>query len=339
MRSRRLIQLARRSASALLALALASAPGRASASAEAKLIYVRGPGAERCPDEQTLRAAVRARVGYEVFLPSSLKTVVVEVAPTTPRGYRGRVQIVDERGLLVGERAMESKSDDCSDLIRALALAISIATDDGALDSVVAAPASPPPLAPSAPLDVEPPAALSPAVAPPGGPPVEPPATRGARLAVSIGPTWNLGAEPAASFGGEATVSLQYPGASLGVDVRADIPSSTAAKGGRVRAWLVAASLAPCLRLEHLFACVLGGAGSFTAEGTDIAAPHSQSAAILLVGGRLGLEAMLGERAFVVAHGDLLGLFPRHSVQIDGENVFQIGPVSASLGVGAGLLF
>ena len=43
----------------------------ASAGASAHLVYVRGAGAEQCPGEQAIRAAVGARLGYDPFFPDA----------------------------------------------------------------------------------------------------------------------------------------------------------------------------------------------------------------------------------------------------------------------------
>ena len=56
-------------------------------------MYVRDQGATRCADEGELRAAVAARVGYDLFFPWARKTVVVQVERAKPSGYRGLVQI------------------------------------------------------------------------------------------------------------------------------------------------------------------------------------------------------------------------------------------------------
>jgi hypothetical protein len=51
----------------------------ASETASARLVYVRGPGAEDCPGEQAIRAAVGARLGYDPFLAWARDTMFVEI--------------------------------------------------------------------------------------------------------------------------------------------------------------------------------------------------------------------------------------------------------------------
>ncbi|MEO6602920.1 MAG: hypothetical protein ABIQ16_23750, partial [Polyangiaceae bacterium] len=40
-----------------------------------RLVYARGPGAEQCPEQSVVRAAVASRLGYDPFFPSSDKTI------------------------------------------------------------------------------------------------------------------------------------------------------------------------------------------------------------------------------------------------------------------------
>jgi hypothetical protein len=63
----------------VVAFALALASLRAEASPAAHLVYVRDPTASVCPDEESLRQAVRRRVGYDPFFPWAKTTVVVEI--------------------------------------------------------------------------------------------------------------------------------------------------------------------------------------------------------------------------------------------------------------------
>lgn len=48
-----------------IAAAMVFVAPSAEASPSARLVYVRGAGAEACPDEATLRGAVKQRLGYD----------------------------------------------------------------------------------------------------------------------------------------------------------------------------------------------------------------------------------------------------------------------------------
>ncbi len=105
------------------------AAGSAEASPSAKLVYVRGPGAEGCPGEAELRKAVATRIGYDPFFPTASKTVIAQVT-RSPVGYRSHVQIVGDDGNVRGDRELASKGDDCAEIVSTVALAVSIALDD-----------------------------------------------------------------------------------------------------------------------------------------------------------------------------------------------------------------
>src|SRR5262249_10897903 len=130
------------------------------ASPSSQLTYVRGAGAESCPDEAELRKAVAARLGYDPFFPSAGRTIAAQIERTRG-GFAGELKMLDASGVSRGERKLPTTSHDCAEVVKSLALAISIAIDD--LDEPASVPASPSePVAPStqtpevAPLPSEP---------------------------------------------------------------------------------------------------------------------------------------------------------------------------------------
>src|SRR5204863_2165770 len=105
---------------------LLATPARGAPSA--RLTYVRAVGAEQCVDEEGLRRAVAARLGYDPFFPWARVTVVAHVRKDVG-AYRAEVTLVDEAGVSRGKREITSPGDDCAPLGAALALTISIALD------------------------------------------------------------------------------------------------------------------------------------------------------------------------------------------------------------------
>jgi hypothetical protein len=93
----------------LLALSFASS---AAAVASSRLVYARSAGAESCPDEEQLRAAVIRRLGYDPFFVSATKTIVATIAPDG-NDLRGEVQLVDERGISIGLRSLKAPVSQC----------------------------------------------------------------------------------------------------------------------------------------------------------------------------------------------------------------------------------
>ena len=133
---------------------------------KARLVYVRGAGAEQCPDEEALKNAVAARLGYYPFQTDGSITVVATL-DRSQRSSRAHVEFRDEAGKIMGVRELSSTAGDCNSLFDAIAVAISIGLEplqmpasasasQSATASTPAAVSSPPP-----PVVSSPPASLS----------------------------------------------------------------------------------------------------------------------------------------------------------------------------------
>ncbi|MGA7121912.1 MAG: hypothetical protein WBY94_17525, partial [Polyangiaceae bacterium] len=96
------------------ACALWSLPAQSTPSA--RLVYSRARGAESCPDEEAMRAAVAARVGYDPFFAWARKTIVASMAPASLRGFVAKVDLVDEQGMDHGARTLQA-SGECRELL------------------------------------------------------------------------------------------------------------------------------------------------------------------------------------------------------------------------------
>src|SRR5262249_5238402 len=94
-----------------------------------KLTFVRGSGAESCPDELELRRAVARRVGYDPFFPWAERTVIAQIDPAGRKGFSAKIHVIDTKGVLLGERQLDAVAD-CHELVQSIALAISVAIDD-----------------------------------------------------------------------------------------------------------------------------------------------------------------------------------------------------------------
>src|SRR5262245_48766612 len=106
-------------AATLVGLVL-TVPARATPTS--RLTYVRGPGAEGCPDEGELRRAVAERLGYDPFFPTAGRTIVAQVTHGAA-GYGGELKITDAAGVSLGERVLPTKTRDCGEIVKSLALA------------------------------------------------------------------------------------------------------------------------------------------------------------------------------------------------------------------------
>ena len=110
-------------------------PGSALAGQSARLVYSRTAEAAACGAESGLRQAVARRLGYDPFVASSVNTVVAELRGEGD-GLKARVYVIRDGNQAGGARELTSASRNCTELIAAVALAMSIAIDPDSLDRV-----------------------------------------------------------------------------------------------------------------------------------------------------------------------------------------------------------
>ncbi|MEP7122368.1 MAG: hypothetical protein ABJE95_15710 [Byssovorax sp.] len=319
-----------------LGLLLASSPALAAPSA--RLVYVREAEAESCADEEGLRRAVATRLGYDPFFAWAKVTVVARVRKEVA-AYRADVTLVDEAGVSRGQREITSPGDDCAPLGAALALTISLA-----LDPLSLAP-KPAPIAPTPPVidpPIAPPDLPPPSIAPvPVAPPIAP------IQAVSAAPEWrgwlgisalgSYGATPGIALGGALRGTLARGRFSLGVEVRADAPTtSSATTGAAVKAWLAQSTLLGCGRAAIVVGCGFVSAGPLVATGI-VAVPHSAVLPYGAAGPRIGVEWPLGARFQVEGFTQVGFALARRALQIDGVDVYRQPVAAFSAGVAVSL--
>ena len=327
------------------------------ATPSAKLVYVRGPDTAACPDEDQLRRAVATRIGYDPFFPSAPKTVIAQVS-RAKAGYRGKVQITGDDGRIRGERELATRGDDCSELISAMALAVSIALDDldeapptpptpatatapPAASDAVAAPAS---SLPAAPGEAITPPAPSPRAGAAGSAeqPAPPVGTRASRLDItaSIGPVVSVGAAPGPSVGAAVAATVRYGWAAARLDLRADLPAGgDLAGGGRVSSRSVLATAALCARANTPFVCAGGGVGSFASTTSSISHPASDDALLVEALAVAGADVGLSRQVFLEPFVEVGFVLTRHRVFVDGVEAFRLPVVAGTGGIHLGWRF
>ncbi|MGC4093100.1 MAG: hypothetical protein QM756_35470 [Polyangiaceae bacterium] len=296
-------------------IAMTPVPALAAASGS-KLVYSREGNATRCPDEDALREAVHARLGYDAFSPWGERAVIAEILEEGGK-LRARLRLLDEHGVVVGTREVRAASDDCEELVRSLALSISITLDplapapqassaapDPAVEAAAASPAehpaAPPDAEVEAPLRVEPSTdTLTPVSVPRAL--VNSPQTE---LSLRAGPVVHAGFGPGtAQFGGRLGVTLDRGVTRLVVDVAATLPASVeSALGGRANVQVTTGSLAPCLRYRIIAGCGLVVAGRVSSWATGTPNTRSDSAVHFALGARVEARTEL-TRSFQLIFG------------------------------------
>ena len=291
----------------------------------AKLVYVRGQGAESCPGEMELRMSVAHRLGYDPFNTGSRRTIMAVVEGNDER-LTARMELVDEQGVSQGERKLEAAPDRCGDLIRALALSMSIAIDPEHTGSDPNAP----PLFRFEQSAGEASRADS--------SPEEPAPREQSRdaplfLRFGLGGQVGLGTAPAPAAGLLVIGSARYRDFSVALEYRTDADASRVlANGARIESSLMTGNVAPCFHYGPGLACGVFSFGVVQAT-SDATHPENDAALYAAAGIRLGTEWELTPPVVLRTHADLLGALTRPHIELDGQNVWEMPAVSGSLGL------
>jgi hypothetical protein len=322
-----------RAARALAALLALVAPAVAAPRPRAHLVYARGPGAERCPDEDALRAAVAARLGYQPFGEGEDTTIAVSIA-RSGRALRARIELADASGRTRGARQLSARGLDCAVLASTLELAITIAIDP--LRALAPQPA-PQPAAPAPSVErsdaesVEVTEVDEPAPRPERAP--AGPAPR-VRLRGSLGGLAAIGTSPTVVFGFTVGFGLHWRFLSVDVEGRGDIPDAT---GNRLSASLVYGALVPCAHVGVLSGCALFAAGAQVGSDTESTVSRRVAARYLAAGARIALEIPWGipysQWLALRVHADVLAPLQPVTLSLDGVALSHLPAASGSFGV------
>jgi hypothetical protein len=155
-------------------------------------------------------------------------------------------------------------------------------------------------------------------------------------LQTNLGALISAGAAPDVAAGGTLELAARWSFLSLGVEGRADIPSSSAVAGGELRTSLILATFVPCFRTDRWGGCALASVGTLEASGPRLTSVGSQGNAFYGLGGRLFYELPLGSGLSLQAHVDLLGAVSHISLWIGGSEVWSMPPIAGSLGLSVG---
>jgi hypothetical protein len=323
---------------ALVALAPTSlGVGAAHAAPTSRLVYSRSSDADSCPDEQALRRAVAARVGYDPFFAWATRTIVASITRSN-RAFVATVDLIDESGVSHGARTLHAEGE-CGELLDAVALAIAIAIDPQSL-SRPSTPGAPPPAETEAPtvrppVEVVAPAATAPDAAP--TPPVVRPSDLHASATAfeaSAGVAVSTGVAPGPAVGLALGAAARWRMLSLGLEGRIDAPSGKMAPGGgEVSSWLVLGAVAPCAHVAPFFGCALLQVGSAQTSGSGFPGTRSESLPWLATGGRLGVLFQVSEDVALRAHADVLANVDRQTLKLDGQDAWPAPLVTASLAI------
>jgi hypothetical protein len=124
-----------------------------------RLSWVRGAGAEDCPNAEQLTSAVERRLGRDAFSEPALRHIEGSVA-RAERSWRVQLRVVGTDNTVFGSRELEADGQDCSSIADAVSLAIALSIDPDALaeqhEKMTVVPSEQPLPAPSPPARSQP---------------------------------------------------------------------------------------------------------------------------------------------------------------------------------------
>ena len=308
------------------------------------LDYDMGPRLVGCPSVLDFQRIVRQQVGYDPFRENVGRRVIVR-ADATEHGLEGRVDWQSANGNWEGERKFSSHRRDCGELAQAMSFAIAVqiqllATTLPRVATVAAT--SRAPLVPDSVLGQAPRPARAPETA--NGvtvvkqlvqtrAPSQLPARRRS-FAVGLGPSAGFGLAPGPGLEARVFGMLQLGHASVELGGAAAWPSTLRlTDGSGFSQYRLALTVAGCGHLDRWSACVLGDIGQTRVRGMGIDVPRSPSGTTALAGLRLAMTQRLGERTYVLAHADMLGLLTPWTITLNQTDVWTMPRFKAVVGI------
>ena len=332
-------------AGAVVATLLSSQTAAAEPTLEtATLSYVVTASSSRCPDEESFRHQVAARLGYQPFASAGTHRVVVRFSERSGR-LHGHAE-VERGGRGAGIRDLESGLNECGPLAAALAVAIAIAIDPVHAQTLKPSPPVDPPPEASAEVLVPPPPVAPPDASeqPPSNEQVPrraDPDVAPARVFAFAGALATGGLMPAPSLGGSVAFGLRWRGTSLELSGRAEsmLGAARVSSDDRVEGTAFSGMLAACGHLDRVSACGLGRAGALQGRAPDVVSPSLGTTIFGTVGARVGYTQPLSRSLALRGAASAEVMLVRTSFIIDGTSVWTAPLVLGALEIGAQFTF
>jgi hypothetical protein len=301
----------------LLASEARAVPG---AEMRPRLEYARGPGAEACPDEASVRRAIAGRLGYDPFSDGGSRVLDCRIDAVAD-GLRAEISARGTDGAVNGLRALSSRDASCRELAPALLLVLTVAAR---------APETPPPLDARPPPSPPTPSLPTVAIARAGAAPVPRPPLHlraGAALFVTDGSL------PGASAGGALSLGAARGPNVLSLEIGGEAPRSLALAGGQTTVWRASAALVSCRSGRVLLGCALAIGGLLHGAGEGISDARAATGPWLALGARLGTQFALAPTLALELRADAVVPVVRTRLLVGASAVWTTPAVSAALGL------
>jgi len=297
----------------------------------------------QCVGSREFRATVRKRLGRDPFVDGPGNRVLVLV--TRLGGVlSGEISWRDGKGSSTGRQSFPSTTDQCAQLIDAMAFALAVQIQ--LLETEVAESAKSTSRESSS---SEAKAQKQVAPSPASSPGREQPSVASSRPAQPRRPmAWFLGAGGGLAFGmsshvlpeGRLFAGLRWTAVAIELGLEASTPAVVRrADGAGFSQWYLVSSAAGCALFAPWSACALLKVGTVQVSGRDIDVPNSAGAPLAQAGLRLALSQRLTSRLFVSLRGEGLVNLTRWSVTLDQLPVSSAPRFAYVLGPDFGILF
>ena len=299
-------------------------PGQGPPPRPVRLDYQRGPGAERCPDEQAFRdhAGAYAQSSGDLFAPEAAARLVVTLG-RRGYGYEGSTVLYTAAGAVFWSNTLPppalAPATSCADLVDSLALSVTYK-----IDQIVPLPLLPAPLPPPPPP-------------PPSSPPPPPPPVAGSPFAFRLGAaTWiDLATALRPAVGLSFGLGFRASWFSLEMEGHWDPPAGGAIDAADLTTSRFVGALVPCRHVRYFVGCALAEVGpiwgTVTGEGVTTG---TQKTLYIALGGRLGAEIPIAPHLLVRPAVDLKVAVQQTVFRIDTKRRWETPAVAAGLGVG-----
>ncbi len=358
--SRSAVALALGGTAAALLIAQASIrTASAQSRASVRLEYARAAGAERCPDEEDFRGAVRARIGRDPFEPAAGPVLRVEIA-RRDGGLTASVRVESSSGQLLGTRLLRSRGGDCHEIIQSTTLAVSMALDLLPRDALSAATPSVdsgvalgsiPDAAPTEPddpdnadrgNDLRHDSAVADHTTDANDDRLDighdvvrrvDPARRPA-VSMAFGVEGSAGLGPTAAAGPFIGLGIRWPRLSMWIEGRIEPPIvATFPPHGSIESWQIQLAWVTCLHVGPFGGCGLFVVSNVRGVGRAVDQPHDDSVLAAHAGLRALLEWSVVTRVRLRVHVDGLVPLRRAIFRLDGVDVWTAPWIAGSLGL------
>lgn len=300
-----------------------------------------------CPDAGYFKAVVVERLGFDAFVQSAPKRVIVDVS-SHDQTFEGRMEWRDDNGNWAGERTFPSRSSDCEDLVRAMAftlalqLQLSTVPSETEGTSAIVQKSERPAVAPVA-------TTAQPVVSTPPVVQHEPPTQSNKPTSITpVRPNLSIGAGALLGLGMLRSAvplarifgSVAWPNWSLELATEASLPTTIRrADGAGFTHQQVMATVAGCGISNWFSACLVAKAGEVRVAGKNIDDPTSAMGPVFETGLRARATQPIYGRAYMAVYADALLRPVLWAVTLDRSVVWTSPRFTRTIGFDVALRF